>query len=176
MEANAGMGEVRAVGDARVALLLEQMEERVDREGWFAPMRKALLGVTAAQAAWVPAPGCNSIWQIVNHLTFWSAWVLRRLEGERPTGREIDNDATFGGTGDPADEEGWARAVAALFDVYARLAEALAASGEGTLERPLNSRGTPARTILAGDVMHDAYHAGQIVLIRRLQGAWPPAG
>jgi len=28
--------------------------------------------------------------------------------------------------------------------------------------------------MVAGLVEHDAYHAGQIVLLRRLQGAWPP--
>ena len=30
--------------------------------------------------------------------------------------------------------------------------------------------------MLAGLVEHDAYHAGQIVVLRRLQGAWPPEG
>jgi hypothetical protein len=29
---------------------------------------------------------------------------------------------------------------------------------------------------LAGTALHNAYHLGQIVLLRRMQGLWPPEG
>jgi hypothetical protein len=29
---------------------------------------------------------------------------------------------------------------------------------------------------LAGTALHNAYHCGQVVLLRRVQGLWPPAG
>ena len=163
------------MGRDRTDLLREMMAVRDDDpagENWFAPVSRALGGLTAAQAAWVPGEGMNTIWQLVNHLTFWTRFVAGRLAGDPPTGRAIDNDATFGSPGDPADDEGWARAVQGLRDAYGGLHAALAPQTDAELDRPLNSRRTPAVTMISGTVMHDAYHIGQIVLLRRLQGSW----
>lgn len=41
----------------------------IDRENfWYVSFLKVVDGLTAEQAAKVPAPGFNSIWQIVKHL------------------------------------------------------------------------------------------------------------
>ncbi len=156
----------------RVALLLEQMDDTYEREGWFAPLAEALRGVHAAEAAWRPDPGVHTIWQLVRHMTFWAAFTCRRLQGEAPTGREIDNEGTFGAPGDPADAAGWGRTVEELRGTYRRLRSAVEHEGDADLERPLNSAGTPARQMVGGLVPHDAYHIGQIVLLRRLRGSW----
>lgn len=159
----------------RVAVLQEMMALRSGdpaRADWFAPVSRALTGLTPTQAAWRPGAGLNTIWQIVNHLTFWTRFLARRLAGEAPTGVEIDNDETFGAPGDPADADGWARAVRGLGDAYSALEAVLARQADADLERPLNSRGTRAVSMVSGSVMHDAYHIGQIVLLRKLQGCW----
>lgn len=158
----------------RIELLTEMMLLRHEdpTNGWFADATKALAGVTAAQAAWVPGPGMNSIWQLVNHLTFWTQFVTRRLAGELPTGRHIDNDTTFGDPGNPADAEGWTLAVQRLHEAYGELGSVLALQADADLERPLNSRQTRASAMTSGVVMHDAYHLGQIVVLRKLQGSW----
>ena len=163
------------MSNGRADLLGKIMAAREDDpagENWFAPTSKALGGLTAAQAAWVPGEGMNTIWQIVNHLTFWTRFVAGRLAGEPPTGRKTDSDATFGSPGDPADAEGWARAVQGLRDAYGALHAAIARQTDAELDRPFNSRRTPTVAVISGSVMHDAYHTGQIVLLRRLQGSW----
>lgn len=38
-------------------------------------------GLTAAQAAWSPEAGRNSIWRIVHHLTIWKEYFAGRLAG-----------------------------------------------------------------------------------------------
>jgi len=43
---------------------------------------------------------------------------------------------------------------------------------EADLERSLPDIGTVAES-LAAWTLHDAYHAGQIILIRKMQGSWP---
>ena len=159
----------------RVDLLQEMMAVReMDPEDgrWFSPISQALAGLTAAQAAWVAGDGMNTIWQLVNHLTFWTQFVTGRLAGGHPWGERIDNNATFGDPGDASDEDGWARAVQGLRDAYSELAAALSKQTDLDMERPLNSQRTPAATMVSGSVMHDAYHIGQIVLLRRMQGSW----
>ncbi len=159
----------------RVDLLREMMSLRSDDPDgmdWFAPVSRALAGLTPAQAAWLPASGVNTIWQIVNHLTFWTRFVARRLAGEAPTGTEIHNDETFGGPGDPLDADRWARALRELHDAYGELEAVLAGQADANLERQLTSRRTRAASLVGGSVMHDAYHIGQIVLLRKLQGSW----
>lgn len=80
---------------------VEQMNFRmVSDSSWFTPLEEALDGVTASMASWRSSDDFNSIWQIVNHLTFWTGFVSGRLLGELPTGKHIDNQMTFGEPGD----------------------------------------------------------------------------
>lgn len=47
----------------------------------------------------------------------------------------------------------------------------LASADDETLERPIPE--TKAWSYANGIVRHDAYHLGQIVQLRKLQGYWP---
>ena len=42
--------------------------------GDYPALLETLVGLTAEQAAWKPAPDRNSIWQIVDHLTASKVW------------------------------------------------------------------------------------------------------
>jgi len=129
-----------------------------EQAGWHVPLHAALDGLTAAQAAWRPAGGDHSIRQITEHLRFWKRKVIRSLEGETwlPT---PGDDATFQDPGDPADEPGWSALCADLRQAHADL--------KRVADRP-----GPA-DLLIWVATHDSYHTGQIVLLRKLQGAWP---
>lgn len=142
-----------------------------DREGWYIPLEAALQGLTAGEAAWQPPGGGNTIWQTLNHLNYWNAFMLARLTG-RPGDTLIENDETFGAAGDPDDEEGWQVAVGRARQLAQELRAAVASLSEADLDRPLKDMGTVASS-LAAWTLHDAYHTGQIVLIRRMQGSWP---
>lgn len=161
-------GGVIAMDDT-ARLLLEQMDLTLEGEDWFPAMRRTLDGLTAAQAAWRPSPAANSIWQLVNHMAYWKEVVARRLAGDVAAGTE-DNDATFGPPGDPADEAGWEAARQRLYAADQAVRSALA--GRKDLDSPLPGYSTPLRTVIADINLHDAYHLGQIVLLRKLQGCW----
>jgi len=143
-----------------------------NREGWFVPLEAALEGVTASEAAWQPPGGGNTIWQTLRHLNFWNEFMWHRITGS-PGGPEIiSNEETFGPAADPEDEDAWRTEVARAPELAGRLQEAVANLSEDDLERPLKDMGTVAES-LAAWIMHDAYHTGQIVLIRKMQGSWP---
>lgn len=157
----------------RVKLLLAEFAATVDQEGWFAPFEMALAGVTAADAAWTPGGGANSIWQTVNHVAFWKRLVAARMGGAPLTAEQINNNDTFGPPGDPSDAAGWKTAVGRLFEASAAIQEALGRLTDADLDRPLPGESRSLQDLLSGVVLHDGYHAGQIVLIRKLRGSWP---
>lgn len=156
----------------RVGLLGLQREFVWNREGWYPPLEAALEGLTAREAAWQPPGGGNTIWQTLRHLNYWNEFMLHRITGSPGEPERIRNDETFGPAVDPADEDGWRAEVARARDLAGRLREAVAKLSEADLERSLPDIGTVAES-LAAWTLHDAYHTGQIILIRKMQGSWP---
>lgn len=158
----------------RTGLLTLLQEYSWDREGWFAPLEAALEGVTAREAAWQPPGGGNTIWQTLRHLNFWNEFMWHRITGTPGGPAMTANEETFGPAAGPEAEDAWQAEVARARDLARRLREAVANLSEDDLEKPLQDMGTVAES-LAAWVMHDTYHTGQIVLIRKMQGSWPAA-
>ena len=74
----------------------------------------------------------------------------------------------------PASEEEWLDAAAHFRDGLAR---AEAAVSEGALGDTLPLWGGRSRLeALIGLALHNAYHAGQVVQLRRMLDSWPPPG
>jgi uncharacterized damage-inducible protein DinB len=123
----------------------------------------------------------HSIGQLVFHLNFWMNYDLRRMRGERP--KYPDHNAESFPTGmSPADAAEWDRMrrdFAWFLAEHARLAESSRAELERKVE-PLHEKhneieGT-LEAVLWQTVVHNSYHVGQIAMIRRALGAWPPTG
>jgi uncharacterized damage-inducible protein DinB len=121
----------------------------------------------------------HSIWQLVLHMNYWMDHDLRTIAGNGPPYPEHAIES-WPEHPELANQEQWKRATARFKDLLARVA-ALAESDSGTLERiimkagPKNSeRQCTVRTALWEIAAHNSYHAGQIALLRRQAGAWPP--
>jgi hypothetical protein len=135
-----------------------------------AALAENLAGLTAAEAAAYPVPGAHSAWEIVLHLTAWTAEVRRRLEGGAP---ELPEEGDWPEVGDTS-EWAWAIALeqlgaahAALADVVrgfpaARWTELVGTESNGPL-----GTGVSFAAMAAGLLQHDGYHGGQIALLRR---------
>jgi hypothetical protein len=126
---------------------------------WAASWSKSIDGLTPEQAAWSPAAGRHSIWQIVLHMVFWRENELRRFAtGQAPSADEVAKlnfpevtDVTPGA---------WDQARARLRATQEKLAATFA---------------DPSRNLERAQylVPHDAYHFGQINYLRALQGLPP---
>jgi uncharacterized damage-inducible protein DinB len=138
--------------------------------------------VAARQGAGFP----HSIGQLVFHMNYWMDYELRRIGGQRPKYPE-HNAESFPAASAPADEKEWERLrwqFAALLADFAMLAQ----SSRAELDRQIKSiqiesiqegAKTVAGTleaILWQMVAHNSYHVGQIAMIRRALGVWPPHG
>lgn len=155
----------------RVEMLLKLRDMSWDKEGWFLPLAPALEGLTAAQAAWQPPGGGNTIWQTLNHLNYYNEKTLCRLTGETFTDTAANNDGTFGAPGSAEQEEAWQAAVAKARRVAEGLRRAISALTDEELDKP-GQHGTMADRLTSW-IMHDSYHTGQIVLLRKMQQSWP---
>jgi hypothetical protein len=157
----------------RVELLLHAWEHQYEKEDWHPPLGIALAGVTEAQANWRPTGNSvNTIWENVAHLTFYKERMLQRWNGtesDYPEG--MTNDDTFAVTG--SGEAAWEEAVARLRNVHLAIQEAIAGMRDEEVDRVLVNRSQPLGIWIHNLVVHDAYHAGQIVQLRKLQDAWP---
>jgi uncharacterized damage-inducible protein DinB len=150
--------------------LLEQFTACYDENNWFVSLKSALSGVTAEQASWKPANVDNSIWESVNHLIFWNETYLRRYRGELNEPQDIENKATF-----RSSETDWQATLSKLDAVMQEWREKLKTIDDEKLESPVNAQyQAPWRVPLAHQNIHNAYHIGQILLLRKLQGSWNP--
>jgi uncharacterized damage-inducible protein DinB len=121
----------------------------------------------------------HSIWQIAGHMNYWMAYELKRIAGKSPVYPEHAIES-WPATDGPANEEAWQDAVRefqAFLDNLAVLSE----SGPDELQRNVagthalqESASSTVETVLWQTALHNSYHLGQIALLRRSFGAWPP--
>ena len=121
----------------------------------------------------------HSIWQILEHMSYWMEYELKNIAGDNPAYPE-HAIASWPAHPTPATEEKWT-AVRGRFGTLLGQLAALAESDSATLDcivrnagSPQNPRSSSVRTILMQITAHNSYHAGQIALLRRQSGAWPP--
>lgn len=123
----------------------------------------------------------HSIAHLVFHMNYWMDYELRRIRGEKPLYPE-HNSESFPPTSDPVDSEEWDQLRERLAELLRQFSQ-LAKSSPQELQREIESlhegdkkvAGT-LEAVLWQMVAHNSYHAGQIALIRRALGAWPPPG
>ncbi|MFT4417064.1 DinB family protein [Fredinandcohnia humi] len=156
-------------------VFLDQFAACHDEPNWFVPLNKVLDGLTVEQAMWKESRNTNSIWQIVSHLSFWNERYLQRFKEEPVEETKIEsNDDTFTYNAEET-VQGWERAVEKANNVMLEWRKAIAEADEDKLTQGVRS-GTNdlwSKT-LANIIIHNAYHIGQILQIRKQQGSWDP--
>lgn len=148
--------------------IADQLRRAFEGPAWHGPsVLEALETVDAARAAAHPVPNVHSIWEIVLHLTTWDDVIRRRLGGEVVRSEDAADWPEVG----EATEAGWREALARLRRGHQALHATLLALDDATLDQPPYP-GSSTRYVSAhGQVQHNLYHAGQIMLLRRTQEA-----
>ena len=153
-----------AAARAELRSMIDLIDEAFEKRAWHGPtLRRAIAGVTAAQAVWRPAPGRHNILELTVHAAYWKHEVRRRLRGGRREPFLLKGHNWFAAGG-----ASWKTAVRLLVDEHRALRATVAALPPKALARRVRGRDTAAFTI-RGIAAHDLYHAGQIQLLRRLQ-------
>lgn len=128
----------------------------------------AVRGVTAAVARWRPRPGRHTIWELALHAAYWQYAIRRRLLGAE-AGRFPRSPANWPGMPARATEAAWEADRGLLRETHRLLHEAVEEFPAALLGKSAGGRKRWTwGDLLMGIAMHDAYHAGQIQLMKRL--------
>ena len=144
------------------SILLEELRSTHNKADWFVPANVAVEGLTPEQANWTDGKGNHSVGQLANHLIFWDQQTLAKFKGEEPAKFSGNNDETF----NSFDSKQWAETVKRLDQVLTDWENAVEAADDKKLEQFASTIGKVAT--------HNAYHIGQMVYVRKLQGSWNP--
>jgi uncharacterized damage-inducible protein DinB len=146
---------------SRIGQLLRDV---YDGRPWYGrALCKLLSGVSAESASAKPIAGAHTIEQQVLHVIAWRRFAARLLSGESVT--RLSDDENW-----PKPTEGDAASWQQILEELAQTQHALEAAIAGLSDDRL-SENAPGQTfslyrLLHGVIQHDAYHAGQIALIR----------
>jgi hypothetical protein len=144
------------------SLLLHQLHTTHTEADWFVPIDTALDGLTAEQASWQPPNGGHSVGQLAYHMLFWNRRNLNAFRGVKNDKFSGDNTETF----DKFDSKQWADTVKQLDQVMTDLEKLVESADDQQLAK---------WAVTIGNICtHNAYHTGQIVYVRKLQGSWNP--
>lgn len=153
-------------------ILIHELTNAFEENGWFVATKNALANVTAEQAAWKPKGSDNSIWEIISHLNYYNNAYLERFRGADFEYKISSNDDTFAQSKSPS-EEAWRAEIEKFKSIVRGWREEL----ENTDEAKLNELAPPQNEspwwrVISNINLHSAHHGGQVVLLRKLQGSW----
>ena len=144
-------------------ILLEQLKDTHNVKDWFVPADVAVQDLSAEQANWTDGKGNHSVGQEVNHIVYWDSYELMKFKGQTPPKFDGNNDETF----NKFDSKQWSSLVKQMDDVMT--------GWEQAVEQADDKKVAEWASTIAHIGTHNAYHIGQIVYIRKLQGSWNPS-
>ena len=140
-------------------------------EGAHAGVRSILEGIELEQLSVRPGSVPHSIYEELWHLVYWQDFFLEVAEGSSRSQPPHAAD-TWPERQGPKDLQEARNLVRSFLEginratAYASNAEALDVSARGGK--------STVRSLLESLLAHNSYHLGRIVLLRQLQGNWPP--
>jgi hypothetical protein len=136
------------------SILLAQLHSTHDKSDWFVCGNVAVANVTP------DGKGNHSVGQLTYHLVFWNQRALQNFRGHAPAKFSGNNDETFNNF----DAKTWNDTVHQLDQVMTDL--------EKTVESATDAQLAEWAPTIANISTHNAYHVGEIVMVRKEQGAW----
>jgi len=153
--------------------IARELEQAHAGHPWHGPSRAEVLAdVSVEEAARRPSANGHSIWALALHMRVWTREVARRLREGNP------REPAEGDWPSPPkwlSEQAWRAELAALEDAHRDVVVAVQATPPsrldercGTSDDAAVGSGATFRVMLHGLAQHDAYHTGQISLLKRL--------
>ena len=165
------MGRLEDTGSpGALDVLILAIDQAFDRKSWHGTnLMGSIRGVHPRQALWRPARGRHNVWELVIHAASWTYVVRRRLLGEK-RGSFPREGSNWIASGEEATEAAWRRDAALLTEVHASMRAVILDLEPRDLRKRSGRGTTTVLDLVTGITAHDLYHAGQIQLLKRLQG------
>lgn len=144
------------------SVLVDQLRSTHSKTQDFVCLDVAVANLTDQQASWTDGKGNHSVGQLTYHLLFWTRRDLQKLRGVTPAKFNGNNDQTF----TDFDPKQWADTVHQLDQTLTEIEKLVASASDEQFAKW-------APTVAAISA-HNAYHIGEIVMVRKEQGVWDP--
>lgn len=151
------------------AVLLAQLHSTHDKAEWFVPVDTAVANLTPDQVRWVPKTNAqmHSVAQLLAHLVYWNENSLAKLTGQKPAAYSGNNEDTFVGYDvNKITAAEWTALIARYDRDMTAMEKWVQSASDADLAKAANT--------IAHVGAHNAYHLGEIVYVRKLQGSWDP--
>ena len=150
-----------------VQLLVAALDDAFSRSGWHGPtLRATLRRVDAREAARHARGAAHSIAEIALHCAYWKYAGHRRITGAKRGAFPWKGSNWFPLHNLTTEE--WKEVLRVLESMHAQLREAVLALPKKTLADVSPGAKVSNFKLIQGLAAHDAYHAGQIRLLRGL--------
>ena len=140
-------------------------------EGAHVEVSAAIDGMDWRLAGVRPPGAPHSVFRVLNHMIYWQDVFLQRLTGAYAPSPAHAIDG-WPGEDAPRDAAQWTAAVERFNQGLVALQALI---NPDTLDDVLPNWNYRTRAeAIANVASHNSYHLGQLVLLRRMLGAWPP--
>jgi len=152
------------------AAVLQTLLAGVLGKGAHVDADRILDGLSWQDAGRAIAGSPYTILQNANHIVYWNGYAVAYLRGGTPPPPAHWQDGWPGpaAVGSAEEWEGFVRAYKASLDALA------AEARTGRFDALVVAR--TRLDVLRAMLQHVSYHVGQVALLRRMMGAWPPPG
>ena len=144
------------------SVLIDQLRSTHSKTQDFVCFDVAVANLTDQQAGWTDGKGNHSVGQLTYHLLFWTRRDLQNLRGVTPAKFNGNNDQTF----TDFDPKQWSDTVRQLDQTLTDIEKLVSSASDEQF-----AKWAPT---LAAISAHNAYHIGEIVIVRKEQGVWDP--
>jgi DinB superfamily len=152
--------------------LRAHLQRVLDWEDAHAGFGSAIDGIGVKHRGMVPEGAAHSPWQLLEHLRLAQRDILDFCI-DRDYSEPASMDAYWPPTAAPPNEAAWDESVAAFQNDLARLKRLAADEKADLFDRVPHGNGQTYLRELLLVADHNAYHVGQLILVRRLLGIWP---
>ncbi len=142
-------------------ILNEQFEACFDQSAWFASAKSALENLSAADAVWKATDEVHSVCEIISHLNFYNRKHLQRFKGIEVADETVEIAETYS-----PETPNWDETFGTFNVIMLEWKTLLETVDEAKLSN------NDWASVIAHINIHNAYHIGQIVFVRKLHGNW----
>jgi uncharacterized damage-inducible protein DinB len=152
-----------------IDVLSDQLSANANDPSWYVPFSESVADLSEEDAFWKPNEECNSIAELVQHLLYWNeTWQKRYQKGHVNAVLPIgSNNESFR----IPENKTFSELKEQLLKVLLEWQDLLS---QKNLESEVGGFPESAEwwAIMGNLSTHNAYHIGQIVFVRKLQGSW----
>ncbi len=146
-------------------LIAEELRNALRGDPWHGTSLASLVDdLSIQEAVQRPIPAAHNIWELVLHITSWSNIALRRIT----SGQHEPSDEEDWPDPGAISPERWSQIVAEMSESHERLCDVVAGLSDARLSEPAPGRSHSIAFMLHGIAQHDAYHGGQIALLKKV--------